>query len=144
MQANKGLNRSLTSGDELALISNPNNSMNPRELKEVIDQVWSQLGAQSRSRYQKFSDVCAQFQVNEPHIHLNMIGINHRAQGKGLGRKLIEQVHLLSLNDSTSKGVTLTTEDPDKVSFYEYLGYNIIGESLVTPQIQTWSFFRSD
>ena len=128
--------------DGVALISNPNNTMNPQELKDLRDQVWLELGTQSRSNYQKFSDVCAQFQINVPHIHLNMIGIKNSAQSNGLGRKLIEQVHLLSLNDANSTGVTLTTEDPTKVSFYEYLGYNIIGQSIVAPQLKTWSFFR--
>jgi len=128
--------------DGVALISNPNNSMNPQELKDLKAQVWLELGTQSRSNYQRFSDVCAQFQINVPHIHLNMIGIKNSAQGNGLGRKLIEQVHLLSLNDANSTGVTLTTEDPTKVSFYEYLGYNIIGQSIVAPQLKTWSFFR--
>jgi hypothetical protein len=128
--------------DGVALISNPNNSLNPQELKDLKDQVWLELGTQSRSNYQKFSDVCAQFQINVPHIHLNMIGIKNSAQGNGLGRKLIEQVHLLSLNDANSTGVTLTTEDPTKVPFYEYLGYNIIGQSIVAPQLKTWSFFR--
>ena len=128
--------------DGVALISNPNNSMNPQELKDLRDQVWLELGTQSRSNYQKFSDVCAQFQINVPHIHLNMIGIKNSSQGNGLGRKLIEQVHLLSLNDANSTGVTLTTEDPTKVPFYEYLGYNIIGQLIVAPQLKTWSLFR--
>ena len=128
----------------VALISNQNNVINPPKLKNLREKVWTELGTQSRSNYQKFSDICAQFQVNVPHLHLNMIGIKHDAQGMGLGRKLIEQVHLLSLNDSNSSGVTLTTEDPAKVSFYEYLGYNIIGQSNVTPQLKTWSFFRSN
>ncbi len=128
----------------VALISNPDVSVNLPELNDLREQVWSELGAQPRSRYEQFSDACAQFQVDVPHIHLNMIGIKHSAQGKGLGRRLIEQVHLLSMHDSNSTGVTLTTEDPAKVSFYEYLGYRIIGQARIAPQLETWSFFRPD
>jgi len=128
----------------VALISNPKNTANPPELKILRDQVWSELGAASRSRYEKFGEVSAKFQVNVSHIHLNMIGIKNGAQGRGYGRKLIEQVHLLSLKDPDSGGITLTTEDPAKVSFYQYLGYHLLGESDVTQQLRSWSFFRPD
>jgi hypothetical protein len=126
----------------VALISNPDNFMNPPEFKKLRDQVWSELGPHSRSKYQIFSDVCEKLKINVPHLHLNLIGIKQSAQGNGLGRRLIEQVHFISSNDANSKGVSLTTEDPTKVSFYEYLGYQIIGHSIITPQLQTWSFFR--
>lgn len=130
--------------DGIALISSSENSLNPPELKDLRERVWSELGIQSRSNYQKFSDISGQFQVNFPNLHLNMIGIKRSAQGMGLGRQLIEQVHLFSLKDSDSKGVTLSTEDPAKVPFYKYMGYDIIGEAVITPEIRTWSFFRPD
>jgi len=126
----------------IALISKSDNSLNPQELKDLRERVWSELGIQSRSNYQRFSDISGQFKIKSPHLHLNMIGIKRRAQGMGLGRQLIEQVHLLSLQDSDSKGVTLSTEDPVKVSFYEYMGYEIIGDAVITPELKTWSFFR--
>lgn len=128
----------------VALTSNPDISLNIPELNELREKVWLELGEDPRSRYQKFGDTCAQFTVDEPHIHLNMIGVRTEAQGKGLAGKLMEQVHLLSKSDPNSKGITLTTEDPEKVSFYQYMGYKIIGEAMVTPQLKTWSFFRLD
>jgi len=134
--------RDLSTLDGVALISNPDNSINPPELKELRDQVWSELGSHSRFNYKNFSDVGEKLQIKVPHIHVNMIGIKLSAQGNGLGRKLMEYVHFISSNDSTSNGVSLTTEDPTKVSFYEHLGYQIIGHSLITPQLKTWSFFR--
>jgi predicted GNAT family N-acyltransferase len=72
-----------------------------------------------------------------------MIGVR-KSQGKGFAGKLMEQVHLLSKSDPDSKGVTLTAEDAKKVSFYEYLGYKIIHEAMVTDQLKSWSFFRPD
>jgi GNAT superfamily N-acetyltransferase len=128
----------------VALTSNPKNSLNIAELKDLRDKVWLELGMESRSRYEKFSDICAQFIIDEPHIHLNMIGVRHEAQGKGFARKLMERVHLLSMSDPNSKGITLTTEDSKKVSFYQYMGYHIIGEAMVTDQLKTWSFFKPD
>jgi ribosomal protein S18 acetylase RimI-like enzyme len=128
----------------VALTSNPNNSPDIAGLKELREKVWLELGPEVRSRYQKFSDTCAQFKVDQPHIHLNMIGVITKAQGKGFARKLMEHVHSLSMSDPDSNGVTLTTEDSEKVSFYQYMGYKIIGEAMVTPRLKTWSFFRPD
>lgn len=128
----------------VALTSNPDNSLNIPELNELREKVWLELGQESRSRYKNFGDRCAQFEVTEPHIHLNMIGVRTEAQGKGFAGKLMEQVHILSKSDPNSKGVTLTTEDPEKVSFYNYMGYRIIGEAMVTPKLKTWGFFRPD
>ena len=116
--------------------------MNIAELKNLKDKVWLELGQGPKARYEKFSNICAQFEVDQPHIHLNMIGVRTEAHGKGFAGKLMNQVHSLSISDSNSEGITLTTEDPEKVSFYQYMGYNIIGEAMVTDQLKTWSFFK--
>jgi ribosomal protein S18 acetylase RimI-like enzyme len=128
----------------VALTSNPSNSPDIAELKDLRDKVWSELGPESRSRYEKFSATSLQFKVNKPHIHLNMIGVKSEAQGRGFARKLMEQVRLLSISEPHSKGISLTTEDPEKVSFYQYMGYDLIGEAMVTDQLKTWGFFRSN
>jgi hypothetical protein len=41
-----------------------------------------------------------------------------------------------------SQGVSLTTEEPRNVTFYQHLGYQIIGEGSITPEMRTWGFFR--
>lgn len=41
-------------------------------------------------------------------------------------------------------GVTLTTEDQVNVSLYEHLGYEVIGQATVAPELRTWGFFRPD
>jgi ribosomal protein S18 acetylase RimI-like enzyme len=128
----------------VALTSNPGNSPDIPEFNDLREKVWLELGSESRARYQKFGDTCAQFKVDEPHIHLSMIGVKTEAQGKGFAGKLMKQVHLVSMSEPDSIGVTLTTEDPEKVSFYQYMGYKIIGEAMVAPQLKTWSFFRPD
>lgn len=125
-----------------ALTSNPNKSINNAELNNLRESLWLELGLESKSRYQKFSDTAGQFKIDKPHIHLNMIGIRSEAQGKGLARKLMDRVHTLSKSDPNSSGVSLSTEDPEKVSFYQYMGYKIIGEAMVTDQLKTWSFFK--
>lgn len=128
----------------VALTANPSNSPDIAEFNDLREKVWFELGSESRARYQKFGDTCTQFKVDEPHIHLSMIGVKTEAQGKGFAGKLMKQVHLLSVSEPNSNGVTLTTEDPEKVSFYQYMGYKVIGEAMVAPKLKTWGFFRPD
>lgn len=130
--------------DGAVLVSRPSVAISLTELAELRERVWAEIGAEARARYEAFGAACAQFGVKAPHIHLNMVGVRRRAQGKGLGRRLIEHVHLLSRDDPESEGVTLNTEDPKNVPYYEHLGYRIVGHTTVAPELGTWVFFRPD
>ena len=127
-----------------ALVSYPGRGRAPAELMTLRDEVWDELGSGSRSRYEAFGSACAPFEVDVPHIHLNMIGVSRAAQGSGLGRRLIDHVHLISREDESSQGVTLTTEDPANVPLYEHFGYGVIGHASLSPELETWGFFRPD
>ena len=74
----------------VALTSNPGNSMIIPKLKNLRDKVWLELGPGPNARYEKFSKTCAQFEVDQPHLHLNMIGVRTDAQGKGFAGKLMD------------------------------------------------------
>jgi hypothetical protein len=128
----------------VALTSNPNKEVKIAELIDLRNSVWQRLGPETLKRYQMFNDVWAQFNIDVPHIHLNMIGIKFEDQGKGYANKLMAQVNILSKSDPVSEGISLTTEDPAKVSFYQYLGYNLIGEARVYKEIKTWGFFKAN
>ncbi len=130
--------------DGAALVSRFTGRVSPPELDDLREQVWAELGTAARARYEAFGAACAPFQVDVPHIHLNMIGVRRRARGKGLGRRLIEHVHLLSQNDAESEGVTLNTEDAGNIPLYEHLGYKVLGHATVAPELETWGFFRPD
>ena len=128
-----------------ALVSYPGREEAPAELMTLRDEVWDELGPESRSRYEAYSAACAPFDVAlPPHIHLDMIGVSRAAQGTGLGRKLIDHVHLMSREDTSSEGVTLTTEDPANVPLYEHFGYRVVGHARLSPELGTWGFFRPD
>ena len=127
-----------------AIVSRPDGSPAPDEFRALAEEVWSDLGAPARARYEAFGRACAPFQVEQPHLHLNMIGVRRQAQGRGLGRRLIERVQEMSRGDASSVGVTLTTEDPDNVPLYQHLGYGVIGHATVAPELRTWGFFRPD
>ena len=127
-----------------ALVSYPGREAPPAELVTLRDELWDEFGPESRARYEAYSAACASFDVGIPHIHLNMIGVSRAARGTGLGRKLIDHVHLMSRNDASCQGVSLTTEDPANVPLYEHFGYTVVGHTRLSPALTTWGFFRPD
>ena len=127
-----------------AIVSYTDGQDIPAELATLRDDLWTDLGPEARTRYEAFGAACAPFEVDTPHIHLNMIGVSRAAQGTGLGRVLIDHVHRMSLEDATSQGVTLTTEDPSNVPLYQHFGYEVVGHTRVSPTLETWGFFRPD
>jgi GNAT superfamily N-acetyltransferase len=135
-----------TDGDLVgtALVSRPGGPDAVGEFYELRAAVWSTLGEDARDRYSAFGSACAPFQVDAPHLHLNMIGVRVSARGRGLSRRLLETVHELSRTDPRSVGVTLTTEVPANVSLYQHFGYEIVGQASVAPGLTTWGFFRAD
>jgi len=127
-----------------AIVSRPTGAPAPPEFYELRERVWTELGPEAEARYDAFGDACAPFQVEAPHLHLNMIGVRGSAQGRGLARALLERVHRLSRTDSESQGVSLNTEIEANVSLYEYFGYRLVGQVAVSPELTTWGFFRPD
>jgi len=127
-----------------AIVSRPHGGAAPDAFRALAREVWGELGAPARARYDAFTAACAPFQVDEPHLHLNMIGVRLDRRGTGLGRVLIDEVHAMSRRDEESVGVTLSTEDPRNVPMYQHLGYRVVGRATVAPELTTWGFFRRD
>ena len=127
-----------------AIVSRPDGSPAPAEFLEYRQRVWTELGAEAEARYEAFGQACAPFQPEVPHLHLNMIGVRAGAQGRGLGRELLEHVHQLSVADSESHGVSLTTEVEANIVLYEHFGYRLVGQARVSPELRSWGFWRPD
>jgi len=130
--------------DGAALVSRPSGPPSPPELSELRERLWADLGSPARARYDSFTAACAPFEVETPHIHLQMIGVRRAAKGQGIGRRLIEHVHLMSREDPDSQGVTLTTEDQANVPLYQHFGYEIVGHASVVWGLRSWGLFRPD
>ncbi len=126
----------------VATVSIPFKPVQAPELESVRQQIWQELGNKARVRYEQFGTVCSQFDIDEPHIHLNMLGVKKEAQGLGLGRILLEYVHDFSKKVNESQGVTLSTEMAKNVPFYEYFGYKLLGKAPVDSVFTTWNFYR--
>lgn len=110
----------------------------------VAESTWTQLGDEARSRYRQFADAANAVDAGVPNLHVNMIGVLRAGRGRGLARILLEAAHRHSLQDRGSSGVSLTTENPANVPFYERLGYRVIGQRQIAEGFATWGFFRPD
>lgn len=127
-----------------ATVSYPGQRESPPELGELRERTWDSLGSAARSRYESFGAANAPFEVEAPHIHLDMIGVRSEAKGSGLGGAMMRAVHDLSEEAPWSTGVTLTTELEANLSFYEHFGYDRVGSARVDAELTTWGFFRPD
>ncbi len=125
-----------------AILTLPGKRQPPAELTQLREAVWRELGDAARTRYNAFGAATQQFEIRQPHYHLNMIGVRRSHHGKGLSRQLLDTVHAISRHDPVSCGVTLTTEDFRNVSLYEYFGYEPVGHARIDTKLKTWGFFR--
>jgi GNAT superfamily N-acetyltransferase len=125
-----------------AIVSLPGERPAPDALAVRREEVWAELGAAERERYEACGAAWAKFTVASPNYHLTMIGVRRSHVGRGLGRKLLESVHQLSDADELSCGVTLTTETPQNLPLYEHFGYRLLGRAHVGEGLDTWAFFR--
>lgn len=127
-----------------AIVSFPGVGESPPRLALLREEVWAELGAEARSRYEACGEAWRPLGVTVPHIHLNMIGVRSAFQGKGYAKRLLDHVHEMSRETPGSLGVTLTTEDPENVALYLRMGYDVVGQARVASNLETWSFFRRD
>ena len=114
----------------------------PPDLQEARAWTWGRLGSDARERYEEWIRIWTPINVSEPNIHVNMLGVPPRFQGRGLGRLLLERVHAMSREHPESQGVSLTTESAANLPFYQRLGYRLVGRGRIGPGLESWGFFR--
>jgi ribosomal protein S18 acetylase RimI-like enzyme len=119
----------------------PTTSEDPLEPHRA--KVWDELGAGSRSRYERYGEVAAQSPFPKPSFHLGMIGVRRAATGHGHAGRLLERLHRLSADHPESRGVSLATEIRRNVALYEHFGYRVVSRSPVG-DFETWGLFRAE
>jgi ribosomal protein S18 acetylase RimI-like enzyme len=127
-----------------AIVSKPGGRPAPAEFHHYRERLWSRLGPEAGARYLAFGQAVEPLLPDRPHLHLNMIGVRVTAQGRGLGRLLLDQVHRLAAADADAQGVSLNTEIEANVALYQHVGYRLLGQATVTPGLTTWVFWRPD
>ena len=77
----------------------------------------------------------------EPHYRLEMLGVAPGFQGRGIGGRLLEQIHAQVKADAEAKGIFLYTGDAPNVQFYTRRGYETV-EVRQAGELTIWFMFR--
>ena len=123
----------------------------PPDLAQIAADAWRDLGDAARLRYDAYAAAASFFGALPPHHHLNMIGVRRAHAGTGLGRVLLDAVRTMAAEDSSSAGVSLTTENPRNVELYRHVGFEVIGHRVVgeyqrdgqATTLETWGMFAA-
>ena len=126
-----------------AIVTLPGGIPHPDELLRMLEILWSELGSDEQMRYAAYGQAAFSLLPNEPHHHLNMIGVRNANKCQGLARKLNTAIEELVSQDPSSSGVSLNTEVESNINFYLHLGYKMIGQTNVDKNIVTWGFFKN-
>jgi GNAT superfamily N-acetyltransferase len=126
----------------VALVTLPAQRDPPEALAIRREAVWQELGAAERVRYEAFGAAAHEFDIEEPHHHLNMIGVHPSHLGRGHASPLLHHIHALADLDPGSSGVSLSTESERNVKLYEHFGYHQLGYARVAKELEMWAMFR--
>lgn len=127
----------------VALVSAPGGEPPSAGLVEQYARLTQELGSDAVARIEAYEAEAERLKVTRPHYLLGMLGVTPAAQGRGIGRRLLHDVHGISASDPASAGVALSTEDPANVPYYERVGYAVVAEADIG-SIHSWSMFRPD
>lgn len=111
------------------------------DLAAWVDAVWAELGPAASDRYTLYAGTWPVLEPT-PHHHLNMLGVRQAYAGQGMARRLLTAVAAMAAADAGSSGVSLTTEVPRNVTFYEHFDYRQLGHKYVAPGLESWGFYR--
>ena len=62
----------------------------------------------------------------EKHYYLTCMGVSPEFMGNKIGKKMLDTIHKIVDEDTTSTGIGLDTENPDNIAMYEHFGYKHI------------------
>ncbi|MDA1184273.1 MAG: hypothetical protein O2930_06470 [Acidobacteria bacterium] len=130
--------------DAVAVVSYPEDGGVPPETTSDPDGTWAKLGDAAKERYESFRTVAGSVNVDPPHLYVSMFGVRRAGQERRCAEALLEAAEELSVFTPSSTGVTVRTEEPLHLSFYERNGYVVIGSAGAESAIRTWGLYRGN
>jgi ribosomal protein S18 acetylase RimI-like enzyme len=127
----------------VAGISAPEKKSWPASLERHYKELEEVVGTEALQRQEAYSDLVDRSRPAEPHYFVGVLGVDPEAQGRGYGRRLLDEAHRMSKSDPQSYGVWLDTENPKNVGFYEHLGYEVVAEVRLE-ELTIWCLYRLD
>ncbi len=108
-----------------AMVLEPPGSMEREaDLLHDADDALAALTPDGAVRYQAFWDWVAERTPKEPHWFLDQLAVEPAAQGRGIGRALLE--HAIGLAAADGHPLILETGTPANVGLYERFGFRVI------------------
>jgi ribosomal protein S18 acetylase RimI-like enzyme len=124
-----------------ALVTAPGEVTESPEVRRKHILLARAIGRDAYERMARYERESSDGEPKDPHYFLGMLGVAPGHQGNAYGRLLLEHIQTMSEADPISTGVSLSTENPPNVAYYERVGYHVIGEADVD-DIHTWCMFR--
>ena len=124
-----------------ALVTAPGEVPESPEFRRAHQRLARAVGRDAYDRMKRYERESSHGEPKDSHYFLGMLGVAPGHQGTGYGRLLLEHIQAMSESDPISTGVSLSTEDPSNVAYYERVGFRAIAETDVG-HIHTWCMFR--
>jgi ribosomal protein S18 acetylase RimI-like enzyme len=102
------------------------------------------IGSESK-KFKVLSDAVEEAKKSlhlDPYIHLLIMGVSQKYQGKGLGGKLVRA--LIEKSESENKPIYLETQKEDNIYFYEKYGF-VVKKKIILPEpfnLPMWLMLR--
>ncbi len=113
----------------------------PGDLACMHETLRASIGPLAAERLDTYSKLVEQYEPNDPHYYLGVLGVRPKEQGKGHARALLDRLHKLSQAHPESKGVYLDTEHPANVPLYKRFGYRVVGHGRLDG-VEVWCMWR--
>jgi ribosomal protein S18 acetylase RimI-like enzyme len=110
-------------------VRSPGCRFSPLEKLRMMPGLMRRLGARSALRVGSWLSAWAKLDPGEPHLHLGPIGVEPEAQGRGIGRRMMD-CYCRALDEAGVVGY-LETDRPSNVEFYRRFGFEVIATAPV-------------
>jgi GNAT superfamily N-acetyltransferase len=110
-------------------VPSPHCQLSPTGKLQLVPSMIGGFGIRSTIRVSSWLSAWAKHDPKEPHVHLGPIGVDPKAQGQGIGRRLMEQ-YCEAVDRSGAVGY-LETDRPANVTFYRQFGFVTTAEVTV-------------
>ena len=117
----------------VAVVSPPKEIPVPPELAECRARVERRLGREAMARFDRYNEACEATDPGHVAHYLGMIGVRPDAQGRGIGRQLIDALKDRARSHPESTGITLNTECESNLPLYGKVGFLKGSETDVGP-----------
>jgi GNAT superfamily N-acetyltransferase len=125
----------------VACLSKPEEADEPSEIERETEEFLAAAGPASTERFAAYVDWKTSCRPAGPHYYLTAIGVVPAAQGRGVGRALMDHIHAIVEGDPGADGIALDTQTFRNVAYYQRFGYEVLSRAPLG-DIETWMMHR--